>query len=255
MARVVREIMNPELFTVREDTPPEDALEAILDLGITAVPVVDESRRPIGVTSLRDLIEDRTNAIRRPAIAISGDSSVEHAARLMAETRLHHLVVVGSDGRVTGMVSSIDLLRATIGLPAAYPATFPHHDEEPGVHWTDRAPLDDAHVDAAPDGEGVVVLSTGGTGRSEREVFVEATPALRARVRELAHPPSDTPAPLAELLGRRDLRFRCAIARDEAARRRVERRLRARIQGTPPPHEDVEAGPVPPRPDVDSDYA
>ena len=44
MARFVREIMNSELFSVRLDAHKEDALDALLEFGITAVPVLDDER-------------------------------------------------------------------------------------------------------------------------------------------------------------------------------------------------------------------
>lgn len=46
------------------------------------------------------------------------DTPVAEAARVMAERGQDRLVVVASAGRVVGMVSSVDLFRAPLGLPA-----------------------------------------------------------------------------------------------------------------------------------------
>jgi CBS domain-containing protein len=236
MARFVREIVNPEVFALRSDARSEDALDAILEFGITAVPVLDDERRPIGVTSLRDLVrEGRASRIVSPAISVPMDASVEDAARVMAESGRHHLVVVGSDGRAVGMLSSLDLLRALIGLPAKAPATFPHYDAELDVSWIDATPLDVEHIGAAPEGPGVLVLSMGGSRRTECDLWVESPAALRTRlVAMLEIPQSDIPA-LARILERRDLRFRCATIADAARRDAVAMRLRDRIDSAPLP--------------------
>lgn len=119
MARVVREIMNGELVAIGPDARADHALEAILRFGSNALPVVDDDHRPIGVTSLRDLVRaGRELRYSSPATSVSLDTPVAEAARIMAERGYHHLVVVASDGRAVGMVSSVDLLRALLGLPA-----------------------------------------------------------------------------------------------------------------------------------------
>jgi CBS domain-containing protein len=236
MARFVREIMNPELFTVRRDARSADVLDAILEFGITAVPVVDDERRPIGVTSLRDIARDGSDPlISTPALSVPADASIDDAARILAESGRHHLVVVGGDGRAVGMVSSLDLLRAVLGLPGRYPSTFPHFDAATGVSWTDIAPLDVEHARAAPTGAGVLILSTGGVRRSERDLWVESPSALRVRLLELLeNPPIDIPA-LTRILERSDLRFRCAAVADVTVRESVVRRMQARLEGRPPP--------------------
>lgn len=243
MARFVREIMNPELFALNPDVGTEDALRAILELGITAAPVLDEDRRPVGVTSLRDLLRhDESPRISMPALCVSANETVENAARILGESGKHHLVVVAGDGRAIGMVSSLDLLRAVLGMPTAFPGTFPHYDAELGVSWTSLLPFDDAHVGAAPDAGGVLVLSLGGFRRTETDLWVESSPALRTRLVEiLAAPQSDLPA-LARVLERRDLRFRCAVTADPELRDGVARTLRARIAAAPLPRDAVALG-------------
>jgi CBS domain-containing protein len=235
MARCVREIMNPELFTVRSDIRAADVLKSILEFGISAVPVVDDERRPLGVASLRDLVRDGGGPlVSSPALSVGADMSIEDAGRVLAESGRHHLVVVGGDGRAVGMISSLDLLRAVLGLPGKYPSTFPHYDATVGVSWTDLAPFDVEHAREAPSGPGVLILSTGGVRRSERDLWVEATSGLQARLRELLET-RPTDAALARVLERSDLRFRCAAVADAALRDGVARRMRARMDDRPPP--------------------
>ena len=238
MARVVREIMNPELFSVTTEAPAEGTLEAILAYGITAVPVLDDDRRPVGVISLRDLARPHdAHPLSSPALSVPMDVTIEEAARTMAEAGVHHLVVVGADGRAAGMISSLDLVRALVGLPSSHPATFPHFDPELELTWDDPQVFDAEHVDAAPLEAGVLVLSAGGVQRSESDLWVETAGSLRLRLREmLGSCPREAPV-LACILARRDLRFRCARLSDPALRARVARRLRARIEEAPLPRD------------------
>ncbi|MBX3234171.1 MAG: CBS domain-containing protein [Labilithrix sp.] len=235
MATFLREIMNPELVAFPESARPDEALERLLALEITAAPVIDADRRPIGVTSIRDLLRDaRTRPpMSAPALAVSANMLVEDAAQVLAESGRHHLVVVGSDGRLAGFVTSLDLLRALVGLPPRFPATFPHRDEKLGVAWTDTMPFDASHVAAAPEEAGVLVLSVGGVARTEQDLRVEEAASLRTRLRELRELPLGDGSALARALQRTDLRFRCARTDDPALRAHVVRELRERIERAP----------------------
>jgi CBS domain-containing protein len=175
-----------------------------------------------------------------PVLTVSLACSIEEAARLMGESGLHHLLVVGTDGRAEGMVSSLDLVRALVGLPARHPSTFPHYDTELDVVWADPQVFDRRHVASAPDGAGVLVLSAGGRQFSESDLWVEASTGLRARLGELLDlSQPDAPA-LAQILARKDLRFRCALVGDEQTREVVASRMRARVEAAPLPR-DVDA--------------
>lgn len=248
MASFVREIMNPEVFTVTADSRAKDVLEALLEYGVTAAPVVDDARRPIGVTSLRDLLRDEGNQshISAPAITVGIDAKVDDAARVMAENGLHHLIAVGADGRVAGMVSSLDVVRAMVGFPVQHPATFPHLDTTLGgvvLSWSDPLPLAPEHLRAVPSTPGVLVLSQGGVKRVEHDVWAEPCNVLRTRLVELLETPQDDPR-LAKLLQKQPsskskppdvLRFRFAEVADPHERTSIARRICDRIQAMPLP--------------------
>src|SRR5262245_31322457 len=51
----VANIMNPKLLYIREGDRLALARAQILKFGVTAVPVLDEAHRPVGLVSLRDL--------------------------------------------------------------------------------------------------------------------------------------------------------------------------------------------------------
>jgi hypothetical protein len=180
-----------------------------------------------------------------PALSVPLTMSVEDAAKVMAERGCHHLVVVGGDGRAAGMISSLDLLRALVGLPAKFPSTFPHHDGELDVTWTDRTLFDADHAGLTPEGAGVLVLSMGGVQRTECDLWVEASDALRTRVLELVGGSRCEAPVLDRILERRDLRFRCASIADPKTRELVVAKLSARIAWAPRPRDGEVARELP----------
>ena len=236
MARTVEEIMNRELLSVRPDLPTREALELLRSFGVGAAPVVDDARRPLGVLSLRDALDTEATAQQRmtkPAICVPTSTTVEDAARRLGRTDMHHLIVVDGAGTAVGMLSTLDLMRALVGLPARHPQTFPHWDEATKVAWTDEAVLDEEGALAAPEAPGVLVLSTARLGDSDASLWVESCADIRKRVRELVegHP---TEPVLARVLALCNLRYRAAVVADESARERVVAILRDRLDHVPP---------------------
>jgi CBS domain-containing protein len=55
MPSTVADIMNPKLLYIREGDRRSMARGQILRFGVTAVPVLDDGHRPVGIVSLRDL--------------------------------------------------------------------------------------------------------------------------------------------------------------------------------------------------------
>jgi CBS domain-containing protein len=123
MKTLVSDYMNRTLVYLMEGDRPEIALRPILDFEITAVPVLDAEHRPIGIVSLRDLVDPRKSGMRvtAPPLTIEADAFVSTAAVMLAETGYHHLVVIDADGRAIGMLSSLDVVRGLCGLSAKHP--------------------------------------------------------------------------------------------------------------------------------------
>lgn len=230
MALHVHEIMNRELFAVRPEERVTLTRETLLALGIGTVPVIDDAQRPIGTLSLRHVVTagDTTCARDRmqSPLTVASSATVEQAATALASTGRHHLVVV-EGGRAVGIVSSLDLLRALLGLPVSHPDTFPHFDSTSGVTWTDDLELARERVHLAPRAPGVFVLVHGGLRMIETAVWVEAARDVRARLEELTEAPDGQPVRLARLLERSNLRFRATAIADDAERARVVETIRA----------------------------
>lgn len=121
----VAEIMNPKLLYIRDGDCLASARTQILRFRVTAVPVLDDTHRPVGMLSLRDLSnDDEPVKISTPAATVKASASVEEGARKLAESSFHHLVVVDDKGVAVGMASAVDFLRAILGLEPRHPAAF-----------------------------------------------------------------------------------------------------------------------------------
>ena len=133
----VRDVMTAHVLCVRSDVSLEALSSLLLERNITAVPVVDDRGSPIGVVSKTDLLQHRydngetevvdtaldagfhesTFAAATVAdimvpvpITFFEDAIVSQVAAVMAYERLHSLPIVGNDGTVVGIVSSLDVV-------------------------------------------------------------------------------------------------------------------------------------------------
>lgn len=245
MSRRLDEIMNRELVAVLPDTPTQAVRELLRTFAIDSAPVLDEERRPIGMVTLRVLLEDgdlegrddtAADRMSSPARCVEGSADIRTAATRLALEDAHHLVVVDSAGAAVGIVSVLDVLRAMLGIPAHHPGAFPHWEAMTGASWTDEWPLDQEHASHAPDAAGVLVLVRGLVGEIDAVVWVEACANVRERVRTMtALASSSNEGALARLLERHDLRFRAASVPREADRERITAKMRDDLEHRPPP--------------------
>jgi CBS domain-containing protein len=135
----VRDVMTPNVITVKRDAKFEDIAAALREHRISAVPVVDEESRVIGVVSESDLLaklafgidEDRSpgtagilhwhqlekahavtaaELMTSPPMTASPDDTVEQAARVMYKRNVKRLPVTDSGGHLAGIVSRADVL-------------------------------------------------------------------------------------------------------------------------------------------------
>lgn len=137
--RDVASVMTTRVVTARPGTPFKDLVATMAEHGISAVPVVDDRGRPIGVVSEADTLakqefrgghdeiphgdrEDRVRWFRSlartaaelmssPVRTVSADESVTAAARVLAKAKVRRLFVIDVDGTLAGVVSQRDLLQ------------------------------------------------------------------------------------------------------------------------------------------------
>jgi CBS domain-containing protein len=140
---LVRDVMTAKPKSVAADSPLSDAANLLLSSIFTGLPVVDEKGRPIGVITQGDLVErgglrirlgllaasdqNRTDAViselasrsaaevmTTPAVTISDDRPLAEAVNLMLAKDVKRLPVVDGAGRLTGMLSRLDIFRTVM---------------------------------------------------------------------------------------------------------------------------------------------
>ncbi len=226
LANTVREVMNPELLLLREDQGASHCLEQLAAFGVSGAPVVDPSGVVVGVVSWKQLVGQSaavSTVMSQPPATIAPEASVESAAVAVAQSGYHRLVVVDADGRAVGIVSTLDLIRALVGVPASHPPSFPHLDPRTSLTWTDPRPLAPATVGALPEEGGLLVFYRNAVGVPDRVVWAEATDNLAQRLQGILASPADHIPQLRSLLDAGELCFRAAPSADTSGRMKALR--------------------------------
>jgi CBS domain-containing protein len=151
MSALVSASMTRVVYAVSPDTSLEVAGRLLYKKNITGAPVVDPEGRAVGVITAKDLADpDRprasepgTSTIYRVAdgscnqidggkvstpgratdvmttyvVAVTPDSTLRDAMRLMTADNIHRVVVIDEHKRIVGIVSSMDVMRALLAAP------------------------------------------------------------------------------------------------------------------------------------------
>jgi CBS domain-containing protein len=143
----VRDVMTTPVIIVRPDTPLKEVAQVLTLHLISGVPVVDDAGRIVGLISETDLLVKEAgpeavqhrllvrfvgeseateaqlakvdaivarDAMTVPALVIDPDRPIHEAAKLMVERRINRLPVVDAQGRLVGIVSRADIVRAFV---------------------------------------------------------------------------------------------------------------------------------------------
>jgi CBS domain-containing protein len=143
--RTVREMMSKDVVSIHYHETVHDALQLIVENRLAALPVIDGHGHCVGMIATSDLIDltlevddELSDAGKAPASPqwllnqfseglghqkieelmtedvtnIGPDASLAEATSLMLKERIHHLPVVNGDGKLLGILSTMDILRA-----------------------------------------------------------------------------------------------------------------------------------------------
>lgn len=125
----LRRIMSNDVVCGRANLSLGAVVDLMLSHHIGCLPIVDDRRRPIGVITKSDLVEQLGAALEihrgdaplclhtrtaeevmMPlALTLPETASVAHAAAFMASEDTHHVLVVADDARLVGVVSTRDV--------------------------------------------------------------------------------------------------------------------------------------------------
>ncbi len=109
-----------EPLTCAPEAPIRQALEGISREKVGSIVVVDGDRRPLGIFTMKDLMNrvalrdvpleaEIASVMSRDPVVVTGSAFAFEAAMLMAHNGIHHLCVVDDDGRLEGVISERDL--------------------------------------------------------------------------------------------------------------------------------------------------
>lgn len=160
-AAPVSDIMTSEVRAVQTDTPVAEIVSLLIGKDFRALPVVDRQGRVVGIltdgdlvsrggimtTSIQEVLTGGELSQHLATIRSSGQTAadlmtpdprtvqlttpVRDALRTMTEHDVKRLPVLNSEGKLAGMVSRVDVLRA-LALPPV--RDVPHRQTQPGKH-------------------------------------------------------------------------------------------------------------------------
>lgn len=126
------QVMTRPAVTVRDDATAAEAWRTLHDRHIRQAPVLDADSNLIGIVSERDLltaidvdggevIENLRRRVRdvmtTPVVAAAPVTDIRRVAAAMLAGGVDGVPVVGNDGRLLGLVSRSDVMRAVIQDP------------------------------------------------------------------------------------------------------------------------------------------
>ncbi|MDR6979481.1 CBS domain containing-hemolysin-like protein [Streptomyces sp. 3330] len=124
--RPVRDVVLPleRVVYARVGVTPEELERLAAESGFSRFPVVDEGRRIVGYLHVKDALDasPRDTAFRpadmRPIARVREATPLDDVLTAMRGTRTHLAAVLGSDGRLSGLVTMEDVLRELFGQRA-----------------------------------------------------------------------------------------------------------------------------------------
>lgn len=109
----VKDVMTRKVITIDEDLGVGEVADLLSRSHITGAPVTDRDGHVVGIVSEIDVVSKRgqkvSDIMSRHVISIGEDTSVEEAARLLADQRIRRLPVM-AHGRMVGLLSRSDVL-------------------------------------------------------------------------------------------------------------------------------------------------
>lgn len=117
----VRDIMTRDVVSLSEETSVEAAAWRLEYEAISGAPVRDRKGNVVGVLSRSDLVDPLRDgqpgkpvgdAMTAGVWAVAPDEPAIEAVRLMVETGCHRVIVIRGPGKLQGIVTTMDVMRA-----------------------------------------------------------------------------------------------------------------------------------------------
>jgi CBS-domain-containing membrane protein len=214
----VSKVMTRRVITVTPRTPLKDVARLLVQRRVSGVPVVDEDGTVLGVVSEGDILvkersrtngygslldhlfevnsdaykhdaRDAADAMTSPPVTIRPDRAISEAAALMLDRCVNRLPVVDRHGKLVGIVTRADLVRAYVRPDEEIVAEI-REDVLRRTLWIDSETVD-VEVEA-----GEVHLAGTVVSKSDAELiptFVERVPGVVSVLSKLTWPDEASP--------------------------------------------------------------
>lgn len=120
---VAKELMRRDVFTIREDASVDDLVDLLVREHIHGCPVLDASGTLVGVVTQQDVFLGRATRgpegegspatvgglMTSPAVVASEETEIGSLCQMMLRLRIHRIPIVDG-GKVTGIISSLDII-------------------------------------------------------------------------------------------------------------------------------------------------
>lgn len=116
MTMRVEEVMISPVAVTKKNVSISNLKNRLARKGINAVPVLEEDGNIAGIVSTNDLMAIHNEALTVKDVMsdhvhiVVRNNRVKDAASIMVKHGVHHLVVM-EDGKVIGMISSMDIIK------------------------------------------------------------------------------------------------------------------------------------------------
>ena len=140
-----RDIMTKQVFSVKRETPLTEVAELMAKENISGLPVVAEDGKPAGIISEKDFLshmgsrdknhfmsvvaecltgkgcvaapirsQKAEDIMTSPAVTVEEDTPSIEIANIFTGKNINRVPVIARDGRLTGIVSRADIVRASL---------------------------------------------------------------------------------------------------------------------------------------------
>jgi len=119
-----RDLMNTDVVTIGEDAPVSQLCDLLQAVHANGLPVLNAQGELVGIVSEDDVLygtmgvfdkDGRAVLVRdimtSPAVCATEDTDVVELSRMLSGMRIHRIPIL-ADGKVTGMVTALDVVRA-----------------------------------------------------------------------------------------------------------------------------------------------
>jgi CBS domain-containing protein len=117
------DVMTRNLVTLKGSDSISSAVATLERHQITGAPVVEEGNRLIGILSLWDVVRRQgavgttvVDCMSPTVVGVSPDQLLVEVARKMCIAHWHRVPVVSSEGRLVGLISTMDVLAALVNM-------------------------------------------------------------------------------------------------------------------------------------------